>query len=270
MSLFICGECGCVENSNLVGKIVNEDSDYPNLHIMNMINFKVMRCSLCNTGIWHGEFKRYFADEDLKKIANLSEVNMITPYDQPSGSLVRVGHNDKVIGLDIPFKIPESCYGYTFSVEYLLFAYLVLYKEDGIKLEEELYDLKVYEKFKDNDLYVMYTEDMFDFELDGILYLLELNKPFKDITEYEIVKAMMMSIKNGKSKSKRFNSVMGMHKQKSLFRTLGIDFFNNTKITKERKAMTKEDIERLEKAKLKRKKKAIKKRLQELHQNKKT
>jgi len=78
MSLFICSDCGCVENSNLCTPAysVDEKEDgFPNMSSMAMHGFDVeydktgvrspvvLLCSECNTGTWHGEFPKEKATE---------------------------------------------------------------------------------------------------------------------------------------------------------------------------------------------------------------
>ena len=96
MSLFICMECGCIENTALVSENINVNPDYPNLHRMQMDGYDLDKeekgevrylCSYCNTGIWHGEFPRKQATDKQKEIASFSECNMVTPYDHPEGCI---------------------------------------------------------------------------------------------------------------------------------------------------------------------------------------
>jgi len=96
MSLFICMECGCVENSNLVSENINTNPEHPNLCRMEMDGYNYVNdergevkylCSECNTGTWHGEFKKTEATETEKEIASYSATNMITPADHPEGCI---------------------------------------------------------------------------------------------------------------------------------------------------------------------------------------
>ncbi len=81
MSLFICDECGCVENSNLCSSFLPVGTNgCPNLSTMEMQGFGkkyeetgiredvILLCSECNTGIWHDEF--------IKKPATEVEIKM--------------------------------------------------------------------------------------------------------------------------------------------------------------------------------------------------
>ena len=78
MSLFICDTCGCVDNTNCNNPpydMSEIDTDYPNMHSMEMAGFdtayvetgirskRVLLCSECNTGKWHGEFAKNKATE---------------------------------------------------------------------------------------------------------------------------------------------------------------------------------------------------------------
>jgi len=119
MSLFLCENCGCIENTNLVHANVDTNPAYPNMWLMDMQghgghvvdlsmviisettnnesikkNIKqpdeiLMLCSECNTGLWHGEFERVLGTDNEKAIAKLSKYNAITPYDHPEGSLIK-------------------------------------------------------------------------------------------------------------------------------------------------------------------------------------
>ena len=80
MSLFVCMECGCVENTNCNnprdGSLIGENG-FPNMHTMEMHGFRYeedgrtpaprvaqrMLCSECNTGTWHGEWEKSWPTE---------------------------------------------------------------------------------------------------------------------------------------------------------------------------------------------------------------
>lgn len=114
MSLFLCSECGAIENSNLVKKSVEKDGVafnpfFPNMSLMEMMGNKskptmvvkdgetvvykeakdvVMLCSECNTGSWHGEFEKKKAEIDSYILPALfSRYNMLTKYDHLMGSV---------------------------------------------------------------------------------------------------------------------------------------------------------------------------------------
>lgn len=102
MSLFICMECGCIENTNCVSRNINTNPEYPNLYRMQMEGYDLGKgereeirflCSECNTGQWHNEFPKEQATEVEKEIASYSECNMITPYDHPEGCITG-GYDD--------------------------------------------------------------------------------------------------------------------------------------------------------------------------------
>lgn len=75
MSLFICDECGCVENTNCCTIGVGVNEGFPNLRTMEMHGFDEiyeqtgersvprLLCSECNTGTWHGQFEKEPATE---------------------------------------------------------------------------------------------------------------------------------------------------------------------------------------------------------------
>lgn len=84
MSLFVCMECGCVENTNLCTPLDRKelDENFPNLFTMEMHGFSRdfddsedreirMLCSECNTGIWHGEFEKTQATDVELRMAEL-------------------------------------------------------------------------------------------------------------------------------------------------------------------------------------------------------
>ncbi len=78
MSLFICDECKCVENTSCNHPpydMIGINPDFPNLHSMEMAGFddeyrktrvrspKRLLCSECNTGKWHNSFPKNKATE---------------------------------------------------------------------------------------------------------------------------------------------------------------------------------------------------------------
>jgi len=75
MSLFICSECQCVDNTNCCTIGLDKFEDFPNLSKMDMYGFdeeydktgvrseRRFLCSECNTGEWHGEFSKEKATE---------------------------------------------------------------------------------------------------------------------------------------------------------------------------------------------------------------
>lgn len=109
MSLFVCMECGAIENTNCITRNLNSNPEYPNLHMMDMHGFSskekvaevvsklkgecrwlvdenrhiVMLCSECNTGRYHNEFEKMYATDEELALAHTSEYNMVTPFDHP-------------------------------------------------------------------------------------------------------------------------------------------------------------------------------------------
>jgi len=115
MSLFVCQnpDCQAIENSSCMSIGIDRDSDYPNMHTMDMhgrheepiyigkvmnqkqvvldhnnnpidMSYKLpgtvlMLCSECNTGKWHNEFSKDKANEEELKLASLSPYSYITP-----------------------------------------------------------------------------------------------------------------------------------------------------------------------------------------------
>jgi len=135
MSLFICMKCGCIENTNLVSKNLDRNNkDYPNMSLMEMDCYldvvdnkpldKYYICSECNTGKWHGEFEKSYPNEIEKEIAKYSERNMITPHDQPEGCITGVCDDYHV---DERYKLFVKLFGKDVNKENTLFK---IYLED--------------------------------------------------------------------------------------------------------------------------------------------
>ena len=88
MGLFVCSECGCVENTNCATEGINNDPTFPNLHTMEMHGFddayeasavefdnrirspERMLCSKCNTGTWHGKWEQSWPTDVELAMAN--------------------------------------------------------------------------------------------------------------------------------------------------------------------------------------------------------
>ena len=98
MSLFICSNCGTVENHSTINR--NNNKKFPNMHLMDMHGCGgsfdlsvikpnwiktsdeiVMLCSECNSGEWHNEFPKGQATDIEKAYAELSEYNYCTQFD---------------------------------------------------------------------------------------------------------------------------------------------------------------------------------------------
>lgn len=109
MSLFICMDCGCIENNNCVARNIGANPDKPNMRLMDMHGYGDatydvetlkaldytpesslqkypvrMLCSECNTGVWHDEFEKMQATEDEIALSKISKYSMLTPFDQES------------------------------------------------------------------------------------------------------------------------------------------------------------------------------------------
>ena len=111
MSLFVCDNCGYVENSNLVAVGLGKDNEYPNMTLNDMCGegteevsitkldnisgdikepeMVLMLCCECNTGTHHDEFTKEYADEAILEIASNSKYNYITPNDALDGCLIK-------------------------------------------------------------------------------------------------------------------------------------------------------------------------------------
>jgi len=163
MSLFICENCGCIENHmSMKPKDKNRlNPNYPNMYLMEMhgagytdtyVNndiFKykndvLMLCSKCNTGAWHDEFERVQATEIEKEIAKYSEFNYITPSDHPDGCIA--GEYDDY------------------------------HVDNRFKLFVDIFGKYAYSRDKNGDysniLYKIYTEDIMNFDI-ACLYTLQ-------------------------------------------------------------------------------------------------
>jgi len=89
MSLFICNNCGCVENSALIHSGLDATR-------------ADMLCSECESGSWHGEFDKRAAKPIELLVSKFSPLGYITPYDHVvklvKSELVPSGYNvDPVI-----------------------------------------------------------------------------------------------------------------------------------------------------------------------------
>lgn len=118
MSLFICSNCGCIENTKTIRtldkstrsfKYLSKDG-YPCMGIAAMsgcglgndidvsiirpdkpikkANEVMMLCCECNTGLHHNLFPKEQANDLEKEIASYSKYNMITPYDHKGIRLI--------------------------------------------------------------------------------------------------------------------------------------------------------------------------------------
>lgn len=102
MSLFVCSECGCVENTNCCHNGIEYDEDgnlpdngFRNWGIMEMHGYRGvlderekthMICSECNTGKWHGEWEKTFPTEVELAMANDLEDKTFTSHPLFKGS----------------------------------------------------------------------------------------------------------------------------------------------------------------------------------------
>jgi len=112
MSLFVCSNCGTVENDNLITTGLDNDRFFPNMHLMDMHGLTkdrhslvelsnttlgdvkepeqvVMLCSECNTGTWHGEFSKSKATVDELLLCSVSDYRYITPFDHKPGYILK-------------------------------------------------------------------------------------------------------------------------------------------------------------------------------------
>lgn len=113
MSLFVCMNCGAVENTNCCNPresgVKEGDNGFPNMHTMDMHGFDDvyeksadkyedrtrspirMLCSECNTGTWHDEFEKGYPTEAEALMASQLEDNTFTlhplykAYNQSTG-----------------------------------------------------------------------------------------------------------------------------------------------------------------------------------------
>lgn len=130
MSLYVCHECGCVENTGLVNKMLEDSKldlnpDYPNMTLMSMQGADVkdltifdsntgkavvykkaneikMLCTECNFGRWHNKFNKRKANDREIELAKYSMYNLITPFDHENGCITSV--NDRELSYKVhPF-----------------------------------------------------------------------------------------------------------------------------------------------------------------------
>lgn len=85
---FVCNKCRCIDKSQLVlpDQIVYDDHQPKSTE--EMLESHEMVCSECNTGTWHGIFKKEIATKEEIALASFSKFNAITPYDQPEISII--------------------------------------------------------------------------------------------------------------------------------------------------------------------------------------
>ncbi len=115
MSLFVCQNCGVVENTNLVNKYEVLNNGYPNMGLMDMHgqgdvdidlsaiiseesgvknslkkkNEILMLCCQCNTGKHHDEFDRVKASKEEIALSLGSKYSAITPMDHEEGMIIK-------------------------------------------------------------------------------------------------------------------------------------------------------------------------------------
>lgn len=131
MSLYICEECGAIENTACCDRNAGINPLYPNMHMMDMqghgieiitkefykeADAVVMLCSECNTSVWHGEFNKNYATEEELAIGSFSKYNMITPYDHKDGIVIKdndaphgysLNYESKLLNTDFWLQHPE-------------------------------------------------------------------------------------------------------------------------------------------------------------------
>jgi len=200
MSLFICMECGCIENTSCVSRNINTNSEYPNLHRMEMegydkekeewCNEKRWLCSECNTGVWCGEFEKTMPDDTELEIAKYSECNMITPYDHPDGCITG--------GYD----------NYYVDERYLLFVDIF-----GRNVNSD-----------NNLLFRVYLEDRMNFSVTCLEKLKSIKDNMGDLTEDDIKEAIRSyAIYRERCNSKTYDKIIfgyGGHSKKMLMATM--------------------------------------------------
>lgn len=142
MPLIVCSKCKCIENTHLVNKKrlerkVDHNSKvtdgvkeefYPCMDLRDMSGYdnedffldgeiykksdeiKIL-CSECNTGVWHNEFDKVTASDEIIEMSKFSKYGYITPYDQDSQALE----------YDVKANLPDVKYygvGYISNVQY--------------------------------------------------------------------------------------------------------------------------------------------------------
>ena len=252
MSLFICKECGCIENTNLVDRNIDANKEFPNLCVMEMDGFFFDQeergevrylCSECNTGTWHGEFPKEQANDIEKEIASFSKKGFTTPSDHPDGCLTGGFDNYHV---DERYKLFVDIFGSDVSSE-------------------------------NNLLFRVYIEDMFNFSVSCLEWLRDVKEAYGSLTDDDIKEAMRKSpIRKGISEinSETYRRViLGYGGKKALMATMagymamtGIDLYDAPKslshVKKKHWKETQDDADKekaLRKASLKRDIKSLKK-----------
>ena len=212
MSLYICQSCGCVENTALCAPYHQKDLvrnlDYPNMALMEMQGFgedetfvgKVMHyqwkrpnqilmlCSECNTGKWHGEFKKEKATDIDKVNALYSKYNSITPYDHEHGVLE--GWDTDRAGR------PTTCISGYKVTDVISWMTSQIAEQESISFEQAA---KLVTK---HPLYKIYSEDIQNFNIDCLYHL------DNSYTEKDLLLALKESQKDiNKSKSQTFYKI---------------------------------------------------------------
>lgn len=132
MPLFICSECGCIDNIHHVmgmkkmsvyNYVRDNDIFYPNMSKFDMeglgdhdytVNGVIWKkaedvkllCSECNSGTWHDVYDKTKPDENELRIASFSKFGYITPYD----------HDGLSYTVEEGVMIPNVQYGYLFDL----------------------------------------------------------------------------------------------------------------------------------------------------------
>ena len=145
MSLFICSECGSVENSALVS---------------NPVGGKLL-CSQCKTGVWHGQFEQKEPLPEEIEIAAYSAYAYITPFDHEVGCLDV--HGSGAITLNRNYDSIHGVFREVFGKEHT----------DHISDFEDNFFRVVYQVFKEDQMNFQFNEDYHNVKWDNPLSVLE-------------------------------------------------------------------------------------------------
>lgn len=198
MSLFVCENCRCIENTACADIGAGTDPSYPNMHMMEMQGYGdevnlgthltketlrnfpngikpptdiLMLCSECNTGQFHNEFDKTYATVDEHKIASYSRYNAITPYDHKP--------------MDVLFKDDTKPHGYGYNPYFELPSDtgVISFNSDNIPPVNEEFTIGLVEEkiqaYKDENPNWLNTLDVFGLDADGLFDTPELADEMK-------------------------------------------------------------------------------------------
>lgn len=205
--------------------------EYPMLSLMDMVGHGSrkgkeinMLCSQCNTGTWHGEFKRELVRtiDPEYKVMLLSEFNMVTQYDHPKFSLIKDDNEDSHGYIVNPVfekmldQVVEGLCEITHDTSddiFLVQMLNVVAKDKGIS------ELTILDKIIMHPLYQIWLEDDVNFN-PGCLLHINLAKD----TIYDLELSILDSQRDpSRSKSEQYIHIATKH---------GVDVNNTKKLSR--------------------------------------